>query len=703
MPVPSTPAPEFLALQKALAGRYSLERELGRGGMGIVFLARDVALDRSVAIKLLPPAAGATAELRERFLREARTAARLSHPNIVPIHLVEERDELVYFVMAHVAGESLGQRIRRRGALPPTQVSRIVQQVAWALAYAHQQHVVHRDIKPDNILLEKGSERALVTDFGIARVAEQATMTGKGELVGTVHYMSPEQVTGGPVDGRSDLYSLGVTAFEALTGRLPIEAPNLPAIIHQQVTQPAPRVASLAPHVAPRLAEAIDRCLAKDPARRFPNGEALAMAVGATSPPRAEVAPEIRSLLRHLRESGVVLGIAGVVTVYGGAMFTDLLKRILAAGFGELAVPVAMLIVGLLSYPIRLVSLTRRAIAKGLGLGDIHAAMIQEAQALAEELELDAHAVARAKRELTAPITDSYAGRPVRTGGLLVGVEPASGYRARVGDDDLEVIGSTKAHRIKTKREGWIRRGPLVTFLGGLALGVAMIPGVDVSGVVMGAAALVAGLVLIGAGPTVEEDSPLRALPIAERLLVGRFGRGLFRLSGLGLKRPEPAATGSQRTEALLASAVDDIFQRLPSAVRGRFANVPSVIAALEADAKALRKREGALSRAIAEAAPEAAPRHALAERRREAAGDLDAARAQVRERLEETVAALENIRLDLLRLHAGVGSPDDLTADLEKARAIGEGIDAELAGRREVDALLENDSGARVSGAPPN
>jgi len=682
----SPPAPEFLALQEALAGRYSLERELGRGGMGIVFLARDVALDRSVAIKLLPPAAGATAEFRERFLREARTAARLSHPNIVPIHLVEERDGLVYFVMAHVAGESLGQRIRRRGPLPPTQVSRIVQQVAWALAYAHQQHVVHRDIKPDNILLERGSERALVTDFGIARVAEQATMTGKGELVGTVHYMSPEHATGGPVDGRSDLYSLGVTAFEALTGRLPIEAPNLPAVIHQHVTQPAPRVASLAPHVPPRLAEAIDRCLAKDPARRFPSGEDLAVAVGATSPPRMEVPPEIRSLLRHLRESGVVLGIAGVVTVYGGAMFTDLLRRILAAGFGELAMPVGLLIAGLCSYPIRLVSLTRRAIAKGLGLGDVHAALVQEAQALAEELDLAG--------PRTAPMPDHYAARPARIGGLIVGVEPASGFGARVRDDDLEVIGSTKADRIRRKREAWIRRGPLVTFLGSVVLGVSMVHGVDVGGVVVGAAALVAGLVLIGAGPTVEDDSPLRALPIAERLLVGRFGRLLFRLAGLMLPHPEPAAAASQRTEALLASAVDDIFERLPSAVRRRFANVPSVIGALEADATALRKREGALSRAIAEAAPEAAPRHALAERRRQAAGDLEAARERVRERLEGTVAAIENIRLDLLRLHAGVGSPDDLTADLEQARAIGEAVDAELAGRREVEELLADDVG---------
>jgi serine/threonine-protein kinase len=239
----SLPSAEFLALQRAVAGRYSLERELGRGGMGIVFLARDVALERPVAIKLLPPAPGAVPDLRERFLREARTAAKLSHPNIVPIHLVEERDDLVYFVMAYVDGESLGQRIRLRGPLPPSQVGRIVQEVAWALAHAHQQGVIHRDIKPDNILLEARSQRAIVTNFGIARVAEAGTMSAKGEVVGTAHYMSPEQAIGEAMDGRTDLYALGVTSFYALTGKLPFEGPNLPALIHQHVTVPAPRVA----------------------------------------------------------------------------------------------------------------------------------------------------------------------------------------------------------------------------------------------------------------------------------------------------------------------------------------------------------------------------------------------------------------------------------------------------------------------------
>lgn len=174
----TTPDREFLSLQAVVAGRYSLERELGRGGMGIVFLARDVALDRPVAIKLLPPKLAAIPELRERFLREARTAANLSHPNIVPIHAVEERDDIVYFVMGYIDGETLGQRVRRNGPMARSMAARLVQEVAWALGYAHGRGVVHRDIKPDNVLIDKGSGRALVTDFGIARISDSPGMTG---------------------------------------------------------------------------------------------------------------------------------------------------------------------------------------------------------------------------------------------------------------------------------------------------------------------------------------------------------------------------------------------------------------------------------------------------------------------------------------------------------------------------------------------
>lgn len=272
-------AEAFARFAAALAGQYELEREIGRGGMGIVYLARDARLDRRVAIKTLPPHLANDTVVRERFLREARTAARLSHPNIVPIHRADEIGGHVFFVMGFVDGESLAQRIRRLGVVDPREVLRVLTDVASALAYAHGSGVIHRDVKAENILLDAKTGRAMVTDFGIARMAEAAPLTATGQLLGTVYYVSPEQVSGERVDARTDIYSLGVVGFLALSGKFPFDAALASAVLIAHVTKNAPPIHTVSEHIPRPLADIVDRCLAKDPAARFQHCDQLIAAL----------------------------------------------------------------------------------------------------------------------------------------------------------------------------------------------------------------------------------------------------------------------------------------------------------------------------------------------------------------------------------------------------------------------------------------
>src|SRR5678816_3098158 len=224
-----------------------------------VYLARDVQLDRDVAIKVLPMHLARLETARERLDHEARTAAGLSHPHIVPIHRVGEANGFVFFVMSYVEGETLGEKLRTKGPLPPADAARVMREVAWALAYAHGRGIVHRDVKPDNILLEEGTGRAMVTDFGIAHGGGQTALSDIGKVMGTAHFMSPEQGANKPLDGRSDIYSLGVVAFLAVSGRLPFEEESVPALIARQSFDTPPALMSVAPGVPSSLAAAIHR------------------------------------------------------------------------------------------------------------------------------------------------------------------------------------------------------------------------------------------------------------------------------------------------------------------------------------------------------------------------------------------------------------------------------------------------------------
>ena len=275
--------PLAVRLADALGDAYTIEGEIGRGGMGVVYRARDERLQRRVAIKVLPPELAFQQDIRERFTREAQTAARLSHPHIVPIHSVGEGQNLVYFVMGYVDGESLAARIRRRGPLPVEEVRRIMKETADALGAAHALSVIHRDIKPDNILLEGTRGRVMVTDFGIAKAlstSSGATLTGVGVAIGTPAFMSPEQAAGERnIDGRSDLYSLGVVTYQMLTGKLPFNAPSVAGILMKQITEAAPDIRRSRPDIPEDLALAVARCLEKDPESRWPTADALRRAL----------------------------------------------------------------------------------------------------------------------------------------------------------------------------------------------------------------------------------------------------------------------------------------------------------------------------------------------------------------------------------------------------------------------------------------
>lgn len=270
-------------VQRTLAATYDVEREIGRGGMGVVYRAIDKRLKRPVAIKLLPPELAFRRDVRQRFQREAETAAQLSHPNIVPIYSVDEIGNLVFFVMACVDGDNLATQLRNRGPLPPTEIQRYLTEVADALAYAHSRGVIHRDIKPDNILIDALDGRALVTDFGIARAAEGgegARLTATGIAIGTPAYMSPEQASGDrDVDGRSDLYALGVLAYQMLTGEPPFTGNTTPVLLVKHLTETPVPVEERRPDTPPILAAMVMRLLEKDPGHRFQSAAELAQAL----------------------------------------------------------------------------------------------------------------------------------------------------------------------------------------------------------------------------------------------------------------------------------------------------------------------------------------------------------------------------------------------------------------------------------------
>jgi serine/threonine protein kinase/alpha-tubulin suppressor-like RCC1 family protein/uncharacterized protein YjdB len=286
-------------LRRATLGDFDIAGELGRGGMATVFLAHDIALDRKVAIKVMSPALLQSGRgMADRFKREARTAAALSHPHIIPIFGVRESGRLLYFVMKFVQGRSLDAIAKEHGPLPIRMVQTILAQAGSALDYAHRHGVIHRDIKPANIMLDVEGW-AVLTDFGIAKVTEAQGLTMTGATIGTPTYMSPEQCAAKEITGATDQYSLGVAAYEMITGKVPFDADSVMSLMWQHFHEPPPPLLERRPDCPPGLAQAIERMLAKKPADRWPTLEDAVEAIG--NPPLND---PIRHQMKALARGG---------------------------------------------------------------------------------------------------------------------------------------------------------------------------------------------------------------------------------------------------------------------------------------------------------------------------------------------------------------------------------------------------------------
>ena len=637
--MPDQPDRLFIELQAALAGRYSLERELGRGGMGVVYLAREVRLDRPVAIKLLPPHHTGDAHLRERFLREARTAAKLSHPHIIPIFAVDEVGAFVFFVMAYVAGETLTERVRRRGPLPPSEAGRVLREVAWALAYAHSQGLVHRDVKPDNIMLEEASGRALVADFGIAGLVRGAAGLDGGEVIGTPEFMSPEQALGEGVDARSDLYALGVVGYFAVSGTLPFEAGKATEVLAKQITEPAPKLASVAAGVPRRLAHAIDRCLEKDPLSRPQKGEELAEQLGLALEQRRELPVGLRVFVKRNARLG---GVGGLIYVFSIPFVMGFVVSLV--GRAEAALWTFVASVSAVPFGI-LVGRARRFLASGFG---------PEELAVAFRAELEQGREERIFEYGRRPSAYERALRLIGVAGLTTAL--ASGFF---------LFSTTYAA---------LQRGLWVAQVFGWSLSTGLLAGF---------------LALVRLQRRVDLDTRIWSW-----LWQGPIGRLLFSVARLLVpaKSLPPPAT-HRPTELALAMAAEQLFEQLPRETRHQLRELPDVVRRLEQDAQRMRQRLEELNDALGGKADEGrspdGEATALATRHDRIVADLQGERDLVHKRLADAVKALETIRLNLLRLHAGSGSVQSLTTDLGLAREVAADITLLLEGRREIEREL--------------
>ncbi len=567
----------FLSFQAAVAGSYSLERELGRGGMGVVYLARDVELDRLVAIKLLPPERAGDDATRARFVREARMAAKLSHPNIIPIFAVDEADGFVFYVMAFVDGETLGERVRARGPLSASEATRVLREIAWALGHAHAQGLVHRDVKPENILLERGTGRALVTDFGIAA----AIGSDEGPAVaGTPEYMSPEQAMGGELDARSDLYALGATAYFTVAGRPPFSGARAVDVVAKQVSLPVPPLAAAGSAVPRKLAHLIERCLEKEPALRPAGALVLAEQLGAAVDQRKEIPAVLRSFVK--RDSRFV-GPGSIVIAY---LVTGMMFPLFALAGATSALSIVLLPLVVIPFGGMVLS-ARKLVRRGFALPDVRMAFDHEIDTLREEFHAEGRAEYPAVERAALVTTVVSAATTIGSGFISYQLAVSGAY-----DSFFGAVGSF------------------------------------------------AGLLAVASGITLavlRRRRPHSAAETWSKLWMGRLGRAAFKIAEwFGAKPAAGVASTHRATEMALGMAAEDLYRTLPKETRRAIGDVPKVVVGLQRDATTLRAALDKLNDALSDAGDRAlgseyaearAMRDQVAERHRQVIAALETTR----------------------------------------------------------------------------
>jgi eukaryotic-like serine/threonine-protein kinase len=653
-PVNSTSESELRAhIERALSAEYDVEKEIGRGGMGVVYRARDRRLKRTVAIKVLPPELAFRGEIRTRFLREAETAAQLSHPSIVPIYSVGEQDRLVFFVMACVDGDNIAKRLHDKGRFSPEDTRRILRDVADALAYAHSRGVIHRDIKPDNVILDAATGRAMVTDFGIARAVSDgdSRLTATGIAIGTPAFMSPEQSAGDrDIDGRSDLYSLGIVGYQMLTGDLPFSAANTPAMLMKHISErPAP-IDERCPDLPADLSRSIMLLLEKEPDDRFADAAALVAALDGgevpslrphnagtrTSTDRAQGERPQGGVLVASRTSGVEIDearyepsaeelrrwhagpvekyrkkLAPYVAVNAVILFFALFGR----GGGLLTITVfwsvymAFKYAGLWSEGYDWRDVFRQP--RHRELLEVASEAIDEASALFDK-DKRRELRERSRRRGSTPRTGSYAPSPAT--GQATRTPPAA------------------------------PREPI------------MLPSGDPRAIMLQQA-------------RTDHDEIVRLVDSMSREERSRI--------------PDVVAS---------AAALRDRVESLARAsVHGSAGGSEGAGAVIEQEIARLEAQANPLDRDASEARVR---RLAFLKRQRRAAADFDGRRAQTVARMESCSIALENMRLDVLRLRAGTQTHQHVTSIAEQAMSLAQDVDATMYAADEVSRVTAREGG---------